>query len=310
MTVRVLYEGDKGSDSDTKVRATSAGDVTHDAADAWVGSDESFSGDPSDPTVGSVFDSTPAAADRLDATSDFLADEDDDFVSRYEDVVVPSGSSYTYMHLTAQRVTSATQQATDDTTRLARGPASVYDGMTDGERSQLRNFPADGDGDADGVRNRADNCADTANADQANLDGDAQGDVCDADQDGDGLSNAAEAEFGTNARAADSDGDGKNDRADGCPTRAGTNADGCPVKIRTQSQSQSQSQTETVRVPSFDRFAPKSMSARVRRSGRRYTTSASSSRRMGSVPLRRAASAACPFRSRPERTRSRRAAST
>ena len=45
------------------------------------------------------------------------------------------------------------------------------------------------DGDEDGVTNDLDNCQDVANADQADLDQDGKGDVCDADIDGDGVSN-------------------------------------------------------------------------------------------------------------------------
>ena len=48
---------------------------------------------------------------------------------------------------------------------------------------------ANPDRDNDGINNEADNCPDVANADQANLDGDAFGDVCDDDVDGDGQLN-------------------------------------------------------------------------------------------------------------------------
>jgi Tol biopolymer transport system component len=85
------------------------------------------------------------------------------------------------------------------------------------------------DRDFDGVLDNSDNCVAAANADQANLDGDGAGDVCDDDDDGDGLSDAIESAIGSNPRAADSDGDGKADGADACPTRAAASADGCPV---------------------------------------------------------------------------------
>lgn len=42
------------------------------------------------------------------------------------------------------------------------------------------------DSDGDGVSDNEDNCPDDANADQANYDGDLEGDVCDADDDNDG----------------------------------------------------------------------------------------------------------------------------
>jgi len=48
------------------------------------------------------------------------------------------------------------------------------------------------DTDGDGVNDLADNCVDIANADQADLDGDGLGDVCDDDRDGDGVLNDAD----------------------------------------------------------------------------------------------------------------------
>jgi len=72
-----------------------------------------------------------------------------------------------------------------------------------------------------------DNCPATT-GDQADLDGDGQGDPCDADVDGDGVSNAAEAARGTDPRNGDSDGDGVGDGADGCATAAGPAPSGCP----------------------------------------------------------------------------------
>lgn len=62
------------------------------------------------------------------------------------------------------------------------------------------------DADADGVADSADNCASLANADQANRDGDAQGDACDPDDDNDGVA----------------------DTADACPTTAAQTSNGCP----------------------------------------------------------------------------------
>ena len=84
------------------------------------------------------------------------------------------------------------------------------------------------DGDGDGTRDAADNCPAAANADQADLDFDDAGDVCDSDQDGDGLSDAVEQAIGSNPRSTDSDGDGAVDSADACPALAGGQQNGCP----------------------------------------------------------------------------------
>jgi len=70
-----------------------------------------------------------------------------------------------------------------------------------------------GDADNDGVASSADNCPTVPNADQLDSDGDGAGDACDADIDGDGMSNVYETAHGLDPRSAadalgDSDSDG------------------------------------------------------------------------------------------------------
>jgi hypothetical protein len=92
---------------------------------------------------------------------------------------------------------------------------------------------ADGcpDPDGDGVSTHAsDNCPNDANADQADADGDGQGDVCDPDDDNDGVADTADQCAGTASGAtvaadgcADPDGDGISTHAsDNCPNDANT----------------------------------------------------------------------------------------
>ena len=81
------------------------------------------------------------------------------------------------------------------------------------------------DGDEDGVTNDLDNCQDVANANQADLDQDGKGDVCDADIDGDEVSNADETAQGTSPDKADSDGDGVLDGVDALPLDASESSD-------------------------------------------------------------------------------------
>ncbi|MDC3357494.1 thrombospondin type 3 repeat-containing protein [Pseudomonadales bacterium] len=70
------------------------------------------------------------------------------------------------------------------------------------------------DGDEDGVTNDLDNCQDVANANQADLDQDGKGDVCDADIDGDGVSNEDDVFPKDPTETQDSDNDGVGDARD------------------------------------------------------------------------------------------------
>jgi hypothetical protein len=64
------------------------------------------------------------------------------------------------------------------------------------------------DQDADGVPDGTDNCPTLANPDQADLNDDGEGDVCDPDIDGDGLSNVIEIWLGCDPYDPDTDDDG------------------------------------------------------------------------------------------------------
>ncbi|MEZ5509565.1 MAG: thrombospondin type 3 repeat-containing protein [Gammaproteobacteria bacterium] len=91
------------------------------------------------------------------------------------------------------------------------------DGVSDGEDA----FPLDAsettDTDGDGTGDNSDNCPAAANQDQLDTDGDALGNVCDDDDDGDTLTDAQEQALGTNPLLVDTDADGSNDNTDNCP---------------------------------------------------------------------------------------------
>lgn len=76
------------------------------------------------------------------------------------------------------------------------------------------------DSDRDGLTDSEDNCSTVANADQGNHDRDGQGDVCDPDDDNDGLADIDEAPRGTNPQNPDSDNDGIGDAKDPRPLTA------------------------------------------------------------------------------------------
>ena len=71
------------------------------------------------------------------------------------------------------------------------------------------------DADDDTISDDEDNCPNDANLDQADYDGDGQGDACDDDADGDGLDNLTEIDAGTDPLDRDSDEDGVEDAEDG-----------------------------------------------------------------------------------------------
>ena len=74
-----------------------------------------------------------------------------------------------------------------------------------------------GDSDGDWVPDAADNCVNDANPLQENNDGDVEGDVCDTDDDNDGLSDVDEGVAGTDPFDSDSDDDGLLDGVDPIP---------------------------------------------------------------------------------------------
>ena len=73
------------------------------------------------------------------------------------------------------------------------------------------------DSDGDGIPDEDDNCPNDSNPDQADNDGDGMGDVCDPDDDNDGVPDEDEGSNGTNPNNPDSDGDGINDGDDEYP---------------------------------------------------------------------------------------------
>ena len=124
---------------------------------------------------------------------------------------------------------AANEQLSDVSFDPATGGVRVVytapSGGTTGQDIFAFTFTLDTDGD--GVADPLDNCRVDANADQANLDGDGRGDVCDADMDVDGVPNGQDAFPRDPAESVDSDADGVGDNRDNCPMAANpSQADG------------------------------------------------------------------------------------
>jgi len=88
------------------------------------------------------------------------------------------------------------------------------------------------DEDGDGVPDATDNCVKVANADQADIDGDHQGNACDDDDDGDGRADAADnCPAVANPAQTDTDGDGIGDACEADSDNDGVQnaVDNCPL---------------------------------------------------------------------------------
>ncbi len=99
-------------------------------------------------------------------------------------------------------------------------PLEQCDSDNDGEGDACDACPSDPlpDTDGDSICTGIDNCPDDANPSQTDTDGDGSGDVCDADDDDDGLPDAADnCPLNFNPGQTDTDGDGAGDPCDPCP---------------------------------------------------------------------------------------------
>ncbi len=96
-------------------------------------------------------------------------------------------------------------------------------------------LPSGQDADADGVVNAFDNCPNTSNHDQADIDRDGIGDVCDGDDDNDGYADASDnCPLLHNPDQADQDGDHVGNVCDDCwstPAGSPVDAHGCPLPV-------------------------------------------------------------------------------
>ncbi|HEX8123878.1 MAG TPA: thrombospondin type 3 repeat-containing protein [Solirubrobacteraceae bacterium] len=216
---------------DSAMVTSSNGDAEATAADDWLVAHNAA--DATDPALALLWN---FGTDRR-RSANGVFDYDDRFVNpppaftsghnepqaRFDRTVVPAGGTVAYMWAA---LTRAGDEATTTAAReLQAAPDALLAGLSDEEKRMLQNVGL-ADADVDGIA-AGDNCRFAVNPDQANLDGDAQGDACDDDGDGDGVADATEAARGTDPRKADTDGDGRRDDVDTCPLKAGSGPDGC-----------------------------------------------------------------------------------
>jgi thrombospondin type 3 repeat protein len=221
--------------TNTQIAATSNGDAVGTAADDWLTVRDSS--DLSHQRIGFVWNFGAAADRRTSVTEVYEYDDGLDYsagpytgddptvTGQFGRIVVPPGGTVALLWISLTRPDDAGAEAA--ARELQAAPDALLAGLSDDEKRLLLNVGLP-DGDLDGRPNSGDNCRFDVNPDQANLDGDALGDACDDDIDGDGVGNAAETLRGTDPRKADSDGDGRRDDVDTCNAKAGSGADGCP----------------------------------------------------------------------------------
>jgi Thrombospondin type 3 repeat/Bacterial TSP3 repeat len=225
ITVTLDWKSTYGAGAATQVFATSSGAIgAATAADSWAAVDNGTG--TTGPVEGvEIWDSTSTAKRRA-ADTVTLANGSGAHTITYTGLVVAPGSTVMLMHLLVTRLDRAGAISAANT--LAAGGPEVFAGLSGTEGDEILNWNGS-DIDGDGVGNSGDNCPTVANANQSDIDGDHQGDACDDDIDGDGLSNATEASIGTNPASADSDGDKVADGGDPCPLVFGKGTTGCPA---------------------------------------------------------------------------------
>jgi len=97
------------------------------------------------------------------------------------------------------------------------------DGVSDGSDAFPLDASESSDADSDGVGGNSDNCSVNSNPDQVDTDSDGLGDVCDEDDDNDGVSDGNDAFPLDSSESLDTDSDGVGDNSDNCPVDSNPN---------------------------------------------------------------------------------------
>jgi hypothetical protein len=189
--------------------------------------------------VANTFDNCPinSNADQIDEDGNGIGDACDSDVD--DDTIIDPLDNCPAVANTNQLDTDGDGQGDEcdgdkDNDGLANDDETTTDPLLadtdgDGVNDRFDVFPLDedesADTDGDGVGNNGDNCPALGNEDQADLDSDDIGNVCDSDRDGDGVANDAEAALGTSPDDPDFDEDTVHDGDDNCPVNGNTDQD-------------------------------------------------------------------------------------
>ncbi|MDF1566159.1 MAG: hypothetical protein P1V51_24215 [Deltaproteobacteria bacterium] len=163
-------------------------------------------------TLGCTAGAPPEVDDGIVCTSDRCDEDADEIVHAPDASVCDNGAFCDGVEVCLPGVGCQPGSAVD----LDDGVACTIDTCDEGSDSISHvEDPMVCDGDGDGTADALDNCPAIDNADQADLDGDGLGDLCDDDLDSDGLSNTDETALGLDPYSIDSDGDFISDTEEG-----------------------------------------------------------------------------------------------